>query len=103
MYAPPLPSCSRMCPAYEVTVHEVTVYEVTVYVCPEYDVTPECRVCSSVQAPILIGPHCCVYRGPPRRQPHVWAVHLYLQSLATGVLVASSVECSTLSGPRIRE
>ena len=30
MYAPPLPSCSLMCPAYEVTA----------YVCPEYVVPP---------------------------------------------------------------
>ena len=40
MYAPPLPSCSLMCPAYEVTTHEVTAYEVTAYVCPEYVVPP---------------------------------------------------------------
>ena len=53
MYAAPLPSCSRMCPAYEVTAYEVTTYEVTAYVCPEYDVPLEYRVCSSVQAPVL--------------------------------------------------
>jgi hypothetical protein len=40
VYAPPLPSCSLMCPAYEVTAHEVTAYEVTAYVCSEYVVPP---------------------------------------------------------------
>ncbi len=70
---------------------------------PEYDVPLEYRVCSSVQAPVLTGPHRCVRRGPPRGQPHAWAARLYLRSLATGVLGATSVECSTLSGPRICE
>jgi hypothetical protein len=70
--------------------------------CPPFD-DLEYRVCSSVQAPVLTGPHRCVRRGPPRGQPHAWAARLYLRSLATGVLGATSVECSTLSGPRICE
>ncbi len=69
--------------------------------CPLDDL--EYRVCSSVQAPVLTGPYRCVRRGPPRGQPHARAARLYLRSLATGVLGATSFECSTLSGPRICE